>query len=174
MSTPSVAVTLRPASAADRQLLTRMLALAADWRPGHDVRSDEEVLADPHLARYVEGWQRAGDAGVVALDDSCRPLGAAWFRFFPSSEPGYGFVDSATPEVSIAVDARSRGRGVGETLLREICRAARARGVDAMSLSVEPDNPARRLYEKLGFAPTSSETDPQAQRSLTMRLELHS
>jgi ribosomal protein S18 acetylase RimI-like enzyme len=172
MSTPTVAVTLRPASAADRQLLTRMLALAADWRPGGVVRSDDEVLADPHLARYVEGWQRSGDVGVVALDDSSRPLGATWFRFFTTAEPGYGFVDPATPEVSIAVDAGSRGRGIGEALLREICRAGRVRGVDAVSLSVEPDNPALHLYEKLGFAPvdTGAPRDPTA--GVTMRLAL--
>ena len=172
MSTPTISVTLRPASAADRQLLTRMLALAADWRPDAEVRSDEALLGDPHLARYVDGWQRAGDAGVVALDDSSRPLGASWFRFFTSSEPGYGFVDSATPEVSIAVDARSRGRGIGEALLREVCRAARVRGVDAVSLSVELDNPARRLYEKLGFVPVAGDARRDPGESLTMRLTL--
>ena len=163
---------MRPASAADLPLLTRMLALAADWRPDAVARPEAEILADPHLRRYVESWPRAGDAGVVALDGSCRPLGASWFRFFTTSEPGYGFVDAATPEVSIAVVATSRGRGVGEALLRELVRAARVRGVDALSLSVEPDNPARRLYEKVGFVavPADGPVDPAS--SITMRLAL--
>lgn len=171
--TAPLAVTLRPASAADLPLLTRMLAYAADWRPGAEVRSDEDVLGDPHLRRYVQGWPRAGDAGVVALDRSGGPLGASWYRVFSESEPGYGFVDAATPELSIAVEPTSRGRGVGEALLRELVRIARVRGVGAVSLSVEPDNPARHLYEKVGFepvAPGAPDVDPAA--SLTMRLDL--
>lgn len=164
-------VNTRPASAADLPLLTRMLGLAADWRPDAEARSDDDLLADEHLRRYVESWPRAGDAGVVALDESSRPFGAAWFRFFPPSEPGYGFVDSATPEVSIAVDPGARGRGVGEALLRELLRTARTRGVDAVSLSVEPSNPARRLYERLGFERVGPEpADPDA--GITMRLAL--
>lgn len=172
MSSRDRSVNLRPASAADLPLLTRMLALAADWRDGAEVRSEESLLADPHLRRYVESWPRAGDAGVVALDHSCRPIGASWFRFFTSAEPGYGYLDAATPEVSIAVEAGSRGRGVGEALLRELVRAARTRGVDALSLSVEPDNPGRRLYEKLGFdlVPSDGPVDPAA--GITMRLAL--
>jgi ribosomal protein S18 acetylase RimI-like enzyme len=171
VSSPAVAAHLRPASAADLPVLTRMLTLAADWRPGSDVRSEQEALDDPHLRRYVDGWPRAGDAGVVALDGSCRPLGAAWFRFFTTSEPGYGFVDSATPEVSLAVEEGLRGRGIGEALLREILRAARVRGVEAVSLSVEPDNPARRLYERVGFTPVDPDpSDPDA--GVTMRLAL--
>jgi len=166
--------TLRPASAADLPLLTRMLACAADWRPDAEVRSGEDVLADPHLRRYVEGWPRAGDAGVVALDGANRPLGASWYRVFSESEPGYGFVDAATPELSIAVEATSRGRGVGEALLRELVRVARVRGAGALSLSVEPDNPARRLYEKAGFEPIDAHADACADGpgSVTMRLVL--
>lgn len=172
MSGRDHAVNLRPASAADLPLLTRMLGLAADWREGASARSEEALLADPHLRRYVESWPRAGDAGVVALDHSSRPVGASWFRFFTSTEPGYGFVDGATPEVSIAVDAGARGRGVGEALLRELIRSARARGVDAVSLSVERDNPALRLYERVGFEPIPSDADTEGPGSITMRLAL--
>ncbi len=44
-----------------------------------------------------------------------------------------------------------RGRGVGGALLDALVDAARDAGSVALSLSVEPDNPARRLYERLGF-----------------------
>lgn len=168
--TTASAVTLRPAVAADLPLLTRMLAHAADWRPEAVVRSAEEVLADPHLRRYVEGWPRRGDAGVVALDESGRAFGAAWFRAFDEAEPGYGFVDSATPEVAIAVDPDGRGRGVGAALLAELIRVARRGGIDAVSLSVEPDNPAIHLYAAVGFVPVAPAADPTA--STTMRLPL--
>ncbi len=49
--------------------------------------------------------------------------------------------------VYIAVDRSMRGRGVGKLLMQEAI--ARAQG--AIALHVEPDNPARKLYEALGF-----------------------
>jgi ribosomal protein S18 acetylase RimI-like enzyme len=44
-----------------------------------------------------------------------------------------------------------RGRGVGANLLTALIVAARGAGSAALSLSVEPDNAARRLYERFRF-----------------------
>ncbi len=48
----------------------------------------------------------------------------------------------------VAVDPELRGCGIGERLIRTALQ--RTRG--AMKLHVEHDNPARRLYERVGFA----------------------
>jgi len=48
----------------------------------------------------------------------------------------------------VAVDPALRGRGIGERLIR----AAFQRVDGAMKLHVEHDNPARRLYERVGFS----------------------
>ena len=45
-----------------------------------------------------------------------------------------------------------RGRGYGGELLAGLLARAREDGFAAVSLSVEPDNPALHLYEKHGFA----------------------
>jgi ribosomal protein S18 acetylase RimI-like enzyme len=45
------------------------------------------------------------------------------------------------------------GRGIGTTLLRDIQAEAAGRGVAAV-LHVEHWNPARRLYDRLGFVET--------------------
>ena len=45
-----------------------------------------------------------------------------------------------------------RGRGLGEELLSVLLDRAREEGRPRISLSVEPDNPAIRLYEQHGFA----------------------
>ncbi|HZO62899.1 MAG TPA: GNAT family N-acetyltransferase [Gaiellaceae bacterium] len=107
--------------------------------------------ADVPLERYVAGWGRRGDNALVAIDEF-QPVGAAWYRLFEQDEPGYGFVDEETPELTIAIVPSKRGRGLGEELLGSLLDAARKDGFARISLSVEPDNPAIHLYEHHGFA----------------------
>jgi len=103
------------------------------------------------VSRYVRGWGRPGDTAVVALEGGF-PVGAAWFRVFPAAGPGYGFVDESTPELAIAVVPSKRGHGVGDELLGALIQKAQSAGYGRLSLSVEPGNPARKLYERHGFA----------------------
>lgn len=54
--------------------------------------------------------------------------------------------------MDIALAPPFRGRGIGTALLRDLMEEAGASG-RALSIHVEVNNPARRLYERLGFAP---------------------
>jgi ribosomal protein S18 acetylase RimI-like enzyme len=123
---------------------------AAFWRTTVDRPPVEAALAEPQLALYVEGWGRRGDDGLIARVGS-RPVGAVWVRRFDDQAQGYGYVDPWTPELSIAVAAAQRGRGIGRCLLAAMLVQLRLQGVRQLSLSVETDNPARLLYESLGF-----------------------
>lgn len=49
--------------------------------------------------------------------------------------------------VYIAVHKEYRGKGLGRTLMQEVIKKTQGN----IALHVEPDNPARYLYEKLGF-----------------------
>lgn len=106
-----------------------------------------DVVRQPALARYVAGWGRAGDAGVAA-EIGGDVVGAAWLRRAAPDAAGYGFIDTETPELSIAVWPGHRGRGVGTELLRRLFQDCAA---PSISLSVSQRNPARRLYKRLGF-----------------------
>ena len=68
-------------------------------------------LEDLPVSRYVDRWGRQGDTALVLIE-RFRPVGAAWYRLFKGSEPGYGFVDEQTPELTIAVVPSCRGNGL--------------------------------------------------------------
>lgn len=136
-----------------------MVALAADWRLDSEVRSVTDVLADPNLAHYASSWPQPGDVGWVAQDADGSSVGAAWWRFFSSEEPGYGFFGSEVPEVSIAVRPEHRGQGVGGVLMRRLIAHAQEEGLAGLSLSVERENAALRLYVRLGFIEVGGSDD---------------
>ncbi|HEX2739544.1 MAG TPA: GNAT family N-acetyltransferase [Rubrobacter sp.] len=143
---------VRPAGMEDVEFLWDMLYEAACWRPEGPRPPKEEVFTTPELAHYVDGWGRPGDAAVIAFDpDDGAKVGAAWYRLMPPGDPGYGFVEAATPEISIAVVPDRRGTGAGEVLLGALMERARSEGFGSLSLSVEEDNQAIKLYRRAGF-----------------------
>ncbi len=143
---------VRPGDPEDLEFIGDMLYEAACWRPGVSRPPRDEVLSAHRNAHYVEAWGRPGDAAVVALTRSDgKRIGAAWYRLMRPEDPGYGFVNAATPEVSIAVVPEFRGQGVGGALLQALIRTARSQGFEALSLGVEKDNPALQIYERQGF-----------------------
>lgn len=129
----------------DVRFLRDMLHHAYYWRervPGEEPGP---------VSRYVKGWGRPGDTALIAVEDGF-PVGAGWYRMFRKDQPGYGFVDERTPELTIAVVPSRRNRGIGDALLGALFDQARAEGHSAISLSVERDNAALlRFYEKHGF-----------------------
>ncbi len=155
---------IQPLSTYDETLLWEMLYLAL-YVPEGDEPYPRDTVQLPEIARYVADWGREGDAGFKALDEH-EHIGAAWMRLFPVDGPGYGFVNDATPELSIAVLPEHRGRGIGTQLLEAILADARKQ-YTAVSLSVDLVNPARRLYERFGFEAVENQGD-----SITMLKKL--
>jgi ribosomal protein S18 acetylase RimI-like enzyme len=159
---------LREATQDDRAFLEAMLVEAVNWDPRRDRLAREAILAEPQHAHYIAGWKRPGDIGII-VELNGEPVGAAWLRSFAADDPGYGFIDERTPEVSIGVVDEHRGRGIGGALLEALAHQATQAGHAALSLSVEPDNPAVALYERQGFVAVAA-----SGRALTMRKDLGS
>lgn len=134
---------IRKGSHADVPFMRSMLAHAYGWRVN-------ALDAEIPLTRYVDNWGRDGDVALIATETGHR-VGAAWFRIFKASEPGYGFVDEQTPELTISIVPSRRRHGVGQELLDALLEKAREVGHAAVSLSVESDSPAVAFYERNGF-----------------------
>jgi ribosomal protein S18 acetylase RimI-like enzyme len=141
------AIRYRPATREDEPLLWTMLYQAIHVPSGAEP-PPEDVVRRPELARYVEGWSD-DDLGLIAIWHGER-VGAAWLRLLTGEHRGYGHVADDVPELAVAVLPQWRGRGVGSALLRRLLASARERHT-RVSLSVNAANPARRLYERLGF-----------------------
>jgi len=135
----------------DGGFLSHMLYEAATWGRGPDHPLPEQVLSRPEIAVYLDGWGRPGDEGLIAENGTGEPVGAALYRLFSQAVHGFGFVNAETPEITIAVRGDVRGRGIGSALLDSLIGRAREHGLAALSLSVEADNPALRLYERAAF-----------------------
>ena len=143
---------IRPGSGepADVHVLREMLLEAVCWESGVRAEDRARFAGDPELEKWVSRWGRRGDRLIVA-EHADRPVGAAWYRLWSADDHSYGFVDATTPELGVGVEAPSRGRGVGTALMTALIRLAARDGFAALSLSVDPRNPARRIYESLGF-----------------------
>jgi ribosomal protein S18 acetylase RimI-like enzyme len=134
---------IRRGSQADAPFMRSMLAHAYGWRVN-------ALDAEIPLTRYVDNWGRSGDLALIAHETGNR-VGAAWLRRFRESDAGYGFIDEATPELSIAVVPSRRRHGVGQELLDALLALAKVEGHAAVSLSVEENSRAVAFYERNGF-----------------------
>jgi ribosomal protein S18 acetylase RimI-like enzyme len=138
-------VRVRAGNTADLPFLCAMLVEAFSWNT--DTRPYEVPV---ECSKLLDGWGRNGDHAVIAEIDG-EPAGAAWFRLWTDDDHSYGFVADDVPEIALAVAPEFRRRGVARALLDALIQIGRDNGFRALSLSVDPRNPARLLYERAGF-----------------------
>jgi ribosomal protein S18 acetylase RimI-like enzyme len=138
-------VALRPAGDADRTFLAQVYA---------STRADELALlpwTEDQKAGFIAHQFEAQDAHYRTHYDD-----AAFDVIEVDGEPaGRLYVHRGPSDiriVDIALAPPFRGRGLGTGLLRSLIAEAEDSG-RRLSIHVEMSNPARRLYERLGFRP---------------------
>jgi len=106
------------------------------------------IYDDPKCRAAFEGFgSRPDDRALVAVVED-KVVGACWVR----TTDEYGHIDDETPSFSIALYQRFRGKGIGTALMRTMLDELRDAGYERASLSVQKENPALQLYERLGFS----------------------
>lgn len=130
--------------------LADMLYEAIFIPEGHDPLP-KEILKDKSLSKYIKDWgQNKYDIALVVESDN-ELIGAIWGRLFTSENKGFGYVDENTPELSMAVKATYRNKGIGTELMKAIASEYEKIGVSYLSLSVDKANTASNLYKRLGY-----------------------
>jgi ribosomal protein S18 acetylase RimI-like enzyme len=139
MASISIDVEIREAEAGDREELFELYALVVEDGgafPTVAPASDED---------FERGWMRAKTAVVVARSGG-RLAGS--YHLIPNFPGRAGHIANA----GYMVHPAFRGRGIGRMLVEHSMAEARRHGFDALMFNlVFESNPARRLYERLGF-----------------------
>jgi len=138
-------VTLRPVRPEDREHLLAVYASTRAEELAPVPWTEEQKSAfmkmqfDAQDAHYREHYEGA-TYEVIEVDR--RPAG----RLYVHPRPG------EIRLIDIALLPAFRGRGVGTELIQRLFREAARDGIP-VTIHVELFNPARRLYERLGFVP---------------------
>jgi ribosomal protein S18 acetylase RimI-like enzyme len=138
-------VALRPVGEADRPFLVQVYASTREHELAVLPWSEEQK------AGFVEHQFEAQDAHYRAHYED-----ASFDVIEVDGEPaGRLYVHRGRSDIrimDIALAPEFRRRGIGSGLLRSLIAEAEASGRN-LSIHVEANNPARRLYERLGFRP---------------------
>ena len=106
-----------------------------------------DILADPQLQVYVQDFgKQTGDFGLFAEVEGVI-AGAVWARIMED----YGYIDNETPSLAIALYKEYRGKGVGTALLQALLKLLQEHGYEQVSLAVQKENYAVKLYTACGF-----------------------
>ena len=73
-------------------------------------------------------------------------FGKGWDEMEDEAKAGEFYIDS------LAVSLPYRNQGVGTALIEKAKEMAKQKGISVVTLAVEPENRAKRLYQRLGFA----------------------
>ena len=107
---------------------------------GWPAEMQEAFLRQQHEAQHSHYTIHFGDAEWLIVERGGEAIGRLYLRDQPE---GLHVIDiSLVPE--------SRGQGIGGAILRDVLGQARELG-KTVSIHVEKLNPARRLYDRLGF-----------------------
>ena len=105
------------------------------------------VIYFPELQVYVADFGKKEHDIALVAEVNQKIIGAVWVRIMND----YGHIDNTTPSLAMSVFKEYRGFGVGTALLKELISTLKSKGYSRISLSVQKDNYAVKMYQKIGF-----------------------
>lgn len=142
--------TIRAMEATEQGVLREMLYEALYQKEGCDP-FPRDIVDQPEISIYIADFGKRDDYCLVAAFGT-KIIGAVWVRILAGERRGFGNIDAQTPECAIALLKEYRNQGVGTSLMKEMIKHLQRNGYTQTSLSVNKDNYAVRMYEKVGFS----------------------
>ncbi len=105
------------------------------------------IIEQDDLQVYVRGFGEDPHDHCLVAEVDGKIAGAVWVRIMND----YGHVDNQTPSLAISLYPEYRGQGIGTQLLNQMLDMLRRKGYPQVSLSVQKENYALRMYQKAGF-----------------------
>ncbi len=137
---------IREIEATDHELLRDFLYEAIYIPKGYEA-PERSILDKEELQVYIRDYGlHKDDYGLLAEEDD-KVIGMIWCRIMND----YGHVDETTPSLAMSVLKQYRGQGVGTALLNEMLNRLKDKGYKKVSLSVQKENYAVKLYRRCGF-----------------------
>lgn len=128
----------------------------AIYIPDGTATPSKSVIACPELQVYIADFGNSKHDKALIAEVDGNIVGAIWARIMND----YGHIDDNTPSLAMSVFKAYRGMGIGTSLLTQMLSTEKAAGYAKLSLSVQKDNYAVKLYRKAGFT-TICETDEE-------------
>ncbi len=168
---PTTLVSLREATPEDTEFLYDILHIAAceannEALPEGFGTSLQEAQSYAWFNRYVMGWGRDNDFGLIASTDDGIQVAAASYREYDETDYFSSALDKLFPappfiELAIGIKKGYRGNGLGPFLLTQVAQHAGEAGFPNIHLCVSRNNThAQHVYQGVGFR-TVSETSSQ-------------
>ena len=137
---------IRHMKRSERPLLESFLYEAIFVPEGFEGEIPHSVVHDdPKCRAAFEDFGALPDDRAIVAVAGDKVVGACWVR----TTDEYGHIDSATPSFSISLYKAYRGQGIGTAMMRAMLDELKDAGYPRASLSVQKENPALRLYERM-------------------------
>ena len=139
-------VTIRKIQKQEYPLLDNIIS-EASYGPEGIEPPPKTIITSPELQVYVERFGESKDDWGLAAEVDGKIVGAVWVRIMND----YGHIDDETPSLAISLYKEYRGFGIGTAMMKEILALLKSHGYSRVSLSVQKDNYAAKMYLKIGF-----------------------
>ncbi|WP_067142092.1 GNAT family N-acetyltransferase [Oceanivirga salmonicida] len=107
----------------------------------------KSIIKIPELQVYIHDFGISEhDKALVAIINE-NVIACCWVRIMND----YGHIDNNTPSLSISIYKEYRNLGIGAKLLEKMILMLKSFNYNGISLSVQKENYAVKMYKKVGF-----------------------
>lgn len=107
----------------------------------------KSIINNPELQVYISDFGRQKHDRALVAEVYGEVVGAVWVRIMND----YGHIDDQTPSFAISLYKEYRGLGIGTAMMNKMLSILKKCGYEQVSLAVQKDNYAVKMYQKVGF-----------------------